>query len=70
VVKKLSANLGNSGSIPGLGRCPGEGNGNPLPVLLPVKPHGQRSLVSYSPLGHKRVRHNLTTEKQIITKHT
>ena len=23
-------NVGDLGSIPGLGRCPGEGNGNPL----------------------------------------
>ena len=28
---KVSAcNAGDPGSIPGLGRCPGEGNGNPL----------------------------------------
>ena len=26
----LPANAGDMGSIPGLGRCPGEGNGNPL----------------------------------------
>ena len=30
VVKKQPANAGNVGSIPGLGRPPGEGNGNPL----------------------------------------
>ena len=30
VVKNLSANAGDPGSIPGLGRSPGEGNGNPL----------------------------------------
>ena len=33
VVKNLSANTGDlrdTGSIPGLGRSPGEGNGNPL----------------------------------------
>ena len=30
VVKNMPANAGNSGSIPGLGRSPGEGNGNPL----------------------------------------
>ena len=29
-VKNLSANTGDMGSIPGLGRSPGEGNGNPL----------------------------------------
>ena len=34
------------------------------PVFLPRKSHGQRSLVSYSPWGHKRVRHNLDTKQQ------
>ena len=28
--KNLPANAGDTGSIPGLGRCPGKGNGNPL----------------------------------------
>ena len=30
VVKNPSANAGHVGSIPGSGRSPGEGNGNPL----------------------------------------
>ena len=30
VVKNLSANAGDTGSIPGSGRFPREGNGNPL----------------------------------------
>ena len=30
VVKKLPANAGDAGVIPGSGRSPGEGNGNPL----------------------------------------
>ena len=30
VVKNLPANAGDMGSIPGSGRPPGEGNGNPL----------------------------------------
>ena len=30
VVNNLSANAGDVGSIPGSGRSPGEGNGNPL----------------------------------------
>ena len=45
-------NAGDLGSIPGLGRSPGEGSGN-TPVLLPGKSHGQRSLVGYSPWGRK-----------------
>ena len=30
MVKNLPANAGDAGLIPGLGRSPGEGNGNPL----------------------------------------
>ena len=30
VLKNLPANLGDMGSIPGSGRCSGEGNENPL----------------------------------------
>ena len=58
--KASAYNVGDLGSIPGLGRSPGEENGNPLqyswrrkwqptPVFLPGKSHGQRSLVGYSP---------------------
>ena len=39
VVKNPSANAGDSGLIPGLGRSPGVGNGNPTPVFLPGKFH-------------------------------
>ena len=31
IVKKSACNVGDSGSIPRLGRSPGEGNGNPHP---------------------------------------
>ena len=41
VVKNLPANAEDVGSIPGLGRSPGEGNGN---LLLPGKSHEQRNL--------------------------
>ena len=37
-------NAGDPGLIPGSGRSPGEGNGNPLQYY--GKPHGQRSLVA------------------------
>ena len=47
-------NAGDVGSIPGLGRSPGEGNGTPLQYsFLPGKSHGWRSLVGYSPWGCK-----------------
>ena len=41
------------GSSPGSRRSPGEGNGNPAPVFLPGKFHGQRSLEGRSPWGCK-----------------
>ena len=53
VVKNLPAKAGDTGSISGLGRSPGEGNGKPSPVFLPGKFHGERSLVGYSPWGCK-----------------
>ena len=30
MVKNLTANTGDAGSVPGLRRSPGEGNGNPV----------------------------------------
>ena len=56
MVKNLPANAGDvrdMGSIPGLGRSPGGGHGNPLQCSYLENPHGQRSLVGYSPQGHK-----------------
>ena len=44
---------GDAGSIPGLRRSPGGGNGNPVPVFLLEKSPGQRSLAGYSLWDHK-----------------
>ena len=41
--------------IPGLGRCPGGGNGYPLQYSCPENPRGQRSLVGYSLWGCKEL---------------
>ena len=57
MVKNSPANAGHvrdMGSIPGLGRSPGGGHGNPLQCSYLENPHGQRSLVGYSPQGHKK----------------
>ena len=51
VIKNLPANAGDTGLIPGSGRPPGEGNGNPLQYPLPGKSRGQRTLEGYSPWG-------------------
>ena len=48
--KASACNAGDPGLIPGLGRSPGEGN---IPVFLPGEFRGPRSLVGYSPWGHK-----------------
>ena len=47
VIKNLPANAGDIrdvGSIPGSGRSPGGGHGNPLQYSCLENPHGQRSL--------------------------
>ena len=45
--------MGDLGSIPGLGRSPGGGLGNPFQYSDLENPHGQKSLVGYRPRGHK-----------------
>ena len=45
---------GDAGLIPGLGRCPGGVRWQPTPIFL-EKSHEQRSLVGYSPWGHKEL---------------
>ena len=51
--KESTCNVGDLGSIPGLGRSSGIGHGNPLQYSCLENPHGQRSLVGYSPGGCK-----------------
>ena len=63
-VNNLSATAGDTGSILGLGKSPGERKWQPTPVFLPGKTHGQRSLAGYSSWDHKRVRHDLATKQQ------
>ena len=60
VVKTSPSDAGNVGSIPGSGRSPGGGRGNPLQYSCLENPYGQRSLVGYSSRGH---RESDTTER-------
>ena len=62
-VKASSWNVGDLGLIPGSGRPPGEGNGNPLQYSGLENPHGQRSLVGSSPWGYKEA----DTNEQLST---
>ena len=47
-VQSLDCNVGDVGSIPGLGRSPGGRHGNPLQYSCLENPHGQRILAGYS----------------------
>ena len=61
VVKNLPANVEDTGSIPGLGRCPGEGNGKPFQYscLENFMDRGSRQLQS---MESQRVKHNCATD--------
>ena len=69
-VKNLPANAGDArdiGLIPGSGRSPERGNGNPLQYSCLGNPmDGGTWWPVVSPWGHKRVRHGLATEQQQI----
>ena len=58
--KESAYNVGDLCLIPGSGRSPGKGNGNPLQysgelARTPWRFHGQRSLLGYSPWTHKEL---------------
>ena len=59
-------NVGDLGSIPGLGRFPRGGHGNPLQYCCLENSHGQRSLEGYSPWGRKE---SDTMEQLSIAQH-
>ena len=70
VVKNPPVSAGDArdtGSIPGSGKIPWSRKWQPTPVLFPGKFHGQRSLVGYSPWGHKEL---YTTECLHACAHT
>ena len=52
--KASACNVGDPGSIPGPGRCPGEGNGNSLQYSFLGNPmDGGAWWATYSPWGRK-----------------
>ena len=68
MVKNPPANAEDArdgGSIPGSGRSPGGGHGNPLQYSLPGESPGQRSVAGYGSQGCKE---SDTTE--VINTHT
>ena len=58
-VKNPHDSAGDMGLLPGLGRSPGEENGNPLYYFCLGNSHGQSSLVGYS----LRFGYNLVTKQ-------
>ena len=55
VSKESACNVGELGSIPGLGRSHGGGNGNSLQYSSLENPHGQRGLMGYYPWHHTQL---------------
>ena len=51
--KESTCNVGDLGLIPGLGRSPGEGNGNPLQYSAWKIPWTGKPGAGYSPQDHK-----------------
>ena len=51
--KESACNVGDTGSIRGSEISPGEGNGNPLQYSCLENSIEKRSLVGFSPRGHK-----------------
>ena len=65
--EESACNTGDQGLISGLGRSPGGGHGNLLQYSGLENPHGQRSLVGYSPWGRKELD---TAEQLSIAQHS
>ena len=63
-VKNPPANAGNARLIPGLGRAPGEVNGNPLQYSCLENPKDRKAWWSTVHGVAKRVRHDLATKQQ------
>ena len=55
VVRNLPTNAGDAVPIPGLGRCPGGGHGNPLQYSCLQNPHEQINVGDYSQWGLKEL---------------
>ena len=55
MVKNLPASAGDSGSIPGSGRSPGGGNGNPLQYSCLENPMDRGALWVIVHGGHKEL---------------
>ena len=59
MVKRLAYNAGDLGPIPGSGKSPGKGNGNPLQYSCMENPLEKRCGLQY--MGSQRVGHDCAT---------
>ena len=64
MVKNPPANARDVGRIPGLGRFPGVGNGNPLQYSCLENPMDRGVWWAAVHMGSQRVRHDLLTKQQ------
>ena len=64
MVKNLPANAGDTGSIPGSGRSPGEENGNPLQCSCLGNPVDREARQATQSMGTQRVKHDSVTQQQ------
>ena len=55
LIQESSYNVGDLGSIPGLGRFPGKGNGNPLQYSCLENPWTEELGAGYYPWGRKEL---------------
>ena len=66
MVKNPPANAGDMGLIPELGRCPGEGNGNPLQYSCLGNPMKRGAWQTTVHGVAKEIRHNLVTKQHLM----
>ena len=66
MVKNPPASAGDAGLIPGTGRSPGEGNGNPGQYSCLQNPMDRGAWWATVHGGHKRVGHDLATKQQEV----
>ena len=57
-----AGNMGDTGSIPGSGRSPGEGNGNPLQYYCLENP--TKEPAGLQSMGSQTIRHDRATQQQ------
>ena len=65
-LKKFACQCRRSGFSHWAGKIPWRRKQQPIPVFLPGKSQGQRSLASYRPWGNKRVRRDLVTKTTLL----